>query len=257
MKTRINYLFLTAILFSTAVAVWSKTTYIPKYSSYLEIVNGIDTTTIESDKSSAYADCDNGMFRVAIIHETMTLERVKYIRRMENAKAWSIFSAFLSGVSSLSSDYSQRFQGQTKMYVSGTLAGIYQKNISLAKKLGIEVWIENTCPKEIMLSDIERGLTWYLRPGSIYKIELPNPDIVQFRISDLDHQEVRYVSIGAGSILRDAKISWENDQYWVFPYYEQYDDGTTYVEDYYLVDKVTGVQKRITKDEFKKIKNDK
>ncbi|MBQ1836919.1 MAG: hypothetical protein II129_07750, partial [Paludibacteraceae bacterium] len=58
----------------------------------------------------------------------------------------------------------------------------------------------------------------------------------------------------AGSLLRKAEVEWENDECWVFPKYETDTEGITIINDYFLIDKNTGEQNIISKEELKKIK---
>lgn len=252
MKTKTVILILHLLIISLSVS--AKNTYIPRYTSYIEIVNGTDSARFESDKTTLYADESSGMFRIAIIHETLTLQRIKYIKRLETAQSLSILSAVLSGVSSLSGNSAQRFRGQTMMYASGVLANIYEQNISAAKKLEVEICIENVSQEEIMIADKERGLVWYIQAGAVLQVKLQNPEIVQLRVSDLHHQKIRYVTAGGGSTLRDAKLTWENEQYWVFPFLETDDDGEQYANEYFVMEKLTGEQRKITKAELKLMK---
>ena len=249
-------LLLIVLLTIACITVEGKKTFIPKYTSFIKIEHDGDSTVLEGDKSTLYANAETGMFRIAVIHETLTLQRIKYIKRMETATAFAAFSAVLSGVSSLSSDYEQRFRGRSQANVSGVLADIYNQNANAAKVLNIEIWVENTSHTEIRLSDAERGLVWYLRPGDIYKIPLPNPDMLQLRVSDLGHTDVCYICVGAGSILKDTNIEWENDNFWVFPILLRNEKGDLYAEEYVLIDKLTGERRKILKNELKAIKKD-
>ncbi|MBQ3896405.1 MAG: hypothetical protein II734_04790, partial [Paludibacteraceae bacterium] len=189
---------ITFILLTASLCAYSKTTYIPKYSSYIEIANDTDTSFFEGNKTSLYADDNNTMFRIGIVHETLSVRKIKYIRHNEISASLYAVSAIISGVSSLSSDNSQRFHGRSQMYLSKTLSDIYSQNASAAKRLGINIYIENTSKEEIMVADTERGLVWYLQPGAFYSIPLPNPDMMQFRISDLNHKKISRVTMGAG-----------------------------------------------------------
>jgi hypothetical protein len=151
------------------------------------------------------------MFRVAIIHETLTKQRIKYIRRMETITALTMLSASLSAISTFSSDWRQRYRGRLLTYIDASLADIYNHNASAARKLDIEAWIENTCQEEIMLADQERGRVWFLQPGQVLRLTLNNPDIIMLRISTIDHSRRHFITVSAGSMLRDAQVEMETD----------------------------------------------
>ncbi len=235
----------------------AKRTFVPNYTSFISISEQGDSTNERSINTTLYRDDENGMFRVAIIHETLTRERVKYIKRMETAMSLASFAAVMSAVSTFSSDWKQRYRGRVMTYVSGTLADIYNQNVNEAKTLELQAWVENTSTEEIMVADQDRGYVWFLKPGESINCILANPDIMQLRISTLNHSRVHYIAIGGGSVLKETEVEWEDDDAWVFPMLgEQYSYGKFETIGYVVVDKKTANQHKLTIEEFKKYKRE-
>lgn len=244
------------ILLMSASTMEAKRTLVPRYSSFISIDEIGDTIDELSSHTTLYKDSPNGMFRVAIIHETLTLERIKYIKRMETAAGLSTLAAVLSGVSTFSSDWQQRYRGRLFNYMNSTLADIYNYNAKAARKLDIEAWVENTGNEEMMLADQERGRVWFLQSGQTIRFSLNNPDVMQLRISTLNNSERYFVKIGAGSFMRDAEVSYEDDKIYVFPMYDD-DKEFQVISEYVIMDKVTAEQQRISKKDFKAMKKEK
>lgn len=243
-------LLLLMILFSTTgMAKW---TLVPKYSAFISVENKQDSLFLESDKTSLYYD--DSMFRIGIVHETLTLNRIKYIRRQETYAGWFGFFSVISSLTTMSNNWVTRLRGRALTYSNAVLSGICNYNVSAARKLAIDACIENVTDEELLVVDMERGLVWYVQPRQYLCLSISNPDVANLRVSDIYHKNVKFVTIGAGSTLKDVNIEWENENYWVFPLQERTMTGAYVTLSYFLKDKYTGEQREITKEEFKKLK---
>lgn len=81
--------YLLFLLFLTVgIMVEAKTTYIPKYQSYIHIVNGLDTTAVSNILENLELAEEGGMFTIRIEHEEVTKEKVKAIKRAKRAAGW-------------------------------------------------------------------------------------------------------------------------------------------------------------------------
>lgn len=250
-------LVIVILLLATTIATEAKQTLVPRYSSFIRIDEQGDTIDARSSRTTLYKDEENGMFRVAVIHETLTLERIKYIKALQTAAAFSTLSAVLSsGVSVFSGDWQQRYHGRLLTYMNTTLAEIYNRNADAAKKLEVQAWVENTGKEELLVADQERGKVWFLQPGQIIRFTLQNPDIMELRISTVDHKMRHFVAMGAGSFLREATVSYEDEKCLVFPLYDTSDEYQE-IMGYVKMDKQTADQQQISKEEFKLLKKGK
>ena len=213
MKRKIIFL---SILLLSGLPVVAKTTYIPKYRSYIHIVNGSDTTAATNNIMDLRLNEDDGMFCIYIEHEDVTKEKVKSIKRAKRAAGWATFSAVMSGVSTVFSQNSlQYLVRSTNTRIASQLADIYNENANAEQNLLIDIWIANTSEEEIMINDIERGLIWYVRPSQNLHLQLNNPDVANLRVSDINNKNVRYAMIAAGSTVMKRAIEWEDNECWI------------------------------------------
>ena len=216
-KTLLTIIVLFSVLFAMG-----KTTYVPTYVSYIHIVTNGDTISATSNLSEQEMKEPTGMFRIWIDQEDVTHEKVKAIKRAKRIAGWMTFSAVLSGVSTAFSTNSLQYMVRsTNTQISAMLAGFYRANANAEQALAIDVWIENTTDKELMVCDMERGLTWWILPRQQMKLKLNNPDASSLRISDAKNEVVRYANVLAGSKLRKIEVMWEDDKYFIYPVYKE------------------------------------
>ena len=212
----IRKLYLLLFFLLSGIPVIAKTTYIPKYRSYIHIVNGSDTSAVSNNMMDLRLNEDNNMFCIYLEHEDVTKEKVKAIKRAKRSAGWASFSAVMSGISTAFSQNSlQYLVRSTNTRIASQLADIYNTNANAEEKLLIDVWIANTSGEELMINDMERGLTWYVRPSQNLHLQLNNPDVANLRISDIHHNQVRYAMIAAGSVVMKRAIEWEDDYCWI------------------------------------------
>lgn len=250
----VKILCMLMLLSVSAPSLCAKWTLVPRYSSMIMVDEQGDTIDNISSRTTLYKDESSGLFRVAVIHETMTPERVRFIRRSENKASLLTLAAVFGGLSLFSTnDWSSRYKGMSNFYINSTLAGVYKKNANAARTLQIEAWIENTSDEELMIAELERGYVWFLQPGQDIRFTMNNPDLINFRISTPDSSKKHFVTVGGGNFLRDARVEYEDDYIYIFPYYDTSEEG--YYDGKYLVmDKLTAEQRTIDKDEMKRIK---
>ena len=243
------------LLLTLCLGGHTKTTYIPMYRSMIRIEQGNDTIFDTNKKISLELASGDGMFRVSVNHEDMTLEKIKEIKRSKAAAGWMGFAAVMSGVSTGMTR--NPFLHTIRMYNAiaiSELADIYTFNAEATQILGVEAAIDNTSSEEIIVSDMERGLTWYLKPHTSLYLPMLNPQLLELRVSDLFHKSVKYVTIGAGSTSKKIDIEWEDEEYWAFPLTDTDSSGYISTIGYCLLHKYDATTQQLSKDEFKKFK---
>lgn len=125
------------------------------------------------------------MFVLRIDHEDVTKDKVKAIKRKKRIAGWAILSAVLNGVSTAFSDNSLQYLVRSKnAQIATALAEIYAANAKEEQTLGIDLGIDNTTDGELMICDMERGLTWWILPQHSIQLKLNNPEASRLRISD-------------------------------------------------------------------------
>ena len=219
------------LMLTFGLSTTAKTTYIPNYKSYIHIVNGADTTAV-----------------------TNNLE----VLELEDQAGWMEFSAVMSGVSTAFSTNSLQYMVRsTNTQVATQLAEFYSSNANAEQILGIDMWVDNISETEIMVNDMERGLTWYVQPFQSLHFKFKNPDASSLRISDVHNNNVKYVLAMAGSEVKKRTIEWEDDNYWVIcishptGYY-----GQKEIDKYILMSKTDFSKKDLTVEEYEAFKKE-
>ncbi len=217
----VKKIFLILLIQTCCLIVVGKSTYIAKYRSYIHIVNGTDTVSVDNNLPELEMTENGGLFSIRIEHEEVTQEKVKAIKRAKSRAGWMAFSAVMSGVSTAFSNNSlQYYIRSTNTRISTELATIYAINAENEQQLAIELWVDNLTESELMVNDMERGLTWYILPKQSAQIKVNNPEAACLRISDIHHNDVRYVTAVAGNTLKKWEIAWEDDECWVVEVYK-------------------------------------
>ena len=255
MRKIVLFLFVVILYCVTADG---KTTYIPKYRSYIHIVNSTDTIVATSNIKELSLKDKTGMFSILVEHEDVTKEKVKAIKRAKRAAGWATVSAVMSGVSTAFSNNSLQYMVRsTNTKFASQLAEIYNENAKAEEKLKIDMWVDNTSDEELLVNDMERGLTWYVLPRQSLHILLNNPDATLLRISDLRNNTIRYVSAMAGNMIYKGLVGWEDDDCWIISVYNNYDYENIRFDKYKWISKSDFSEREMTKEEFRAFTKDK
>lgn len=248
-------LLLIAVLLS-GVSAMAKSAYIPKYRTYIHIVDGSDTIVIANYLKDLELKDSRSMFNIAVEHEEVTKEKVKSIKRAKRAANLAAFSAVMSGASTAFSQNSLQYMVRsTNTRIASQLADIYSLNANAEQLLNIDALIENTSSEELIVNDMERGLTWYVRPSQSLKIKLNNPEVTNLRISDVHNNQVRYAMVTAGSVAEQWDIEWEDDSCWIVIIYKvKYSDNKK-IAHYKRISKEDYTEMDMTKEEYRAFKN--
>ena len=249
MRKIVLFLFVAILCCVTADG---KTTYIPKYRSYIHIVNSTDTIVATSNIKELSLKDKTGMFSILVEHEDVTKEKVKAIKRAKRAAGWATVSAVMSGVSTAFSNNSLQYMVRsTNTKFASQLAEIYNENAKAEEKLKIDMWVDNTSDEDLLVNDMERGLTWYVLPRQSLHILLNNPDATLLRISDLRNNAIRYVSAMAGNMIYKGLVGWEDDDCWIISVYNNYDYENNSFDKYKWISKSDFSEREMTKEEFR------
>lgn len=246
---------LIAIVIASVATVQAKKTYIPRYATFISITAPDEEPfTVSNINMENTVQSASGMFSLSVYHDDMTMEKLKTIRRNKAAAGWFGFSASLYFVSAILSDnIIDRFANTLNAEFAATLSAIHTANAEVASVLGIEVEIDNTSGGEIMVNDMERGLTWYILPSQSLTLRMSNPDVARLRISDGEGRHPHYATIGAGSEMKSMKVVYEDEDFVAVPIYGDGDKRETAVS-YNIIDRRTWEQHNISPAEYKKFK---
>lgn len=244
-----------ALAVVSSMTVQAKKTYIPRYATFIGITEpGQEPVTLSNIMMENTVQPTSGLFTLSVYHDDMTLEKLKTIRRNKAAAGWYGFSASLYSVSAVMSDnVIDRFANTLNAEFAATLSAIHSANAEVASVLGIEVEIDNTSRGEIMVNDMERGLTWYVLPSQRLTLRMNNPDVARLRISDGEGRYPHYATIGAGSEMKSMNVVYEDEDFVAVPIYGEGDRRET-VEFYNIIDRRTWEQRSISPAEYLEFK---
>ena len=243
------------LTFIVAVTIHSKTTYIPTYLSYLHIVTSVDTVAVKNNLDTLELKDPEGMFTMRIDQEDVTSEKVKAIKRMKAAAGWATFGAAMGGVSTAFSSNSLQYMVRSSFtYAATRLASIYSTGVTKEESLDIILWIDNMTDNELMVCDMERGLTWWIMPRQSMQLKLNNPEVSQLRISDPQSHHVRYASVLAGNSVTKYEIEIETDEYWYSPVWRDIPHDDSNLMHYLRISKRDYEEMKMSKSDFRELK---
>lgn len=222
-----KYIFLYVLLLSLT-SLEAKTTFIPHYRSYISLTTDKGEKIEEERTTLTHIVNDpEGRFILSVIHEEMTIDKVKRIKRKANQAKWMSASALLYSVSTLGSGSLASFNARlANARISKMMAGMYAHNAKAEQVLGVEIQVTNTYNREMMVADIERGLVWYVMPGHSCTLQLSNPDAALLRISDAEFttKSICYATLSGGSSVTQEEILYEDDNCFVVRHYDDNDE---------------------------------
>ena len=249
------------------LSVQAKTTYIPTYRSFIQIMqNRSDSIMAQSNLEKLELTAQDGSFSITLVHEDVDKQKVKAIKRAKAAAGWMTFAAVMSGVfAGFDAAY---YNNALNTYINmrrtenlAFLSDIMHDEATVEQRLTIDFFIDNLGEEELMVADLVRGLTWYIRPHTSLQFSLANPGIERLRISDLNHLSVKYADIIGGNSVRKEDVEWEDDNCWIVrridgdsdPYADN-NDATIPDYSYHYIDKATFESREITVVELKEFK---
>ena len=128
------------------------------------------------------------------------------------------------------------------------------------KMLYVDLLVKNDSEKELLITDMDKGLVWFVMPHNEMALHLSKGEEGHFRIAPcgaLD-ENVKYVNAVATSTLEKYTIGLETDLFWYIPMSEkavQNLNFPTYIKGGYIrVDKETMRMKALSEEEFRTIK---
>jgi len=251
-------LFLFFVFILTANIGFARKSFIPHYSSFIAIEDsGIISSDSTIDNELFCAPMDR-RFSIAILHDTITKERIKSIKMQTAAYGLAITAAVLGAASSVAVAHvaltplnaywhGLAFGGGLAIAGSSTYLAIASKRtIDELHKLPITILFTNNTDREMCVNDMNRGHLWYVRPYCELSLTTGNPEVNSFRVAFADCSDSRpcYITTQGANVLEDVNMVYENDNYWVFDNVPA-DDKTEPLGLYVIEDKHTRERKLV------------
>ena len=264
--------FITLLILFFAIQAQGKTTYIPSYANRLILIENGKIDTTENQQRVLSLPSQDGTIRCSLVQQVVTPELVKAIKSAKSAAGWAMVAAGFSAASagySIGRMNSRPVDGfMVSNYVNAhelTGASLDYSASALAqaedlKMLYVDLLVKNDSEKELLITDMDKGLVWFVMPHNEMALHLSKGEEGHFRVapcSALD-ENVKYINAVATSTMEKYTIGLETDLFWYIPMTEkavQTLQFPTYVKDGYIrVDKETMRMKALTKEEFNTVK---
>lgn len=264
--------FLPFLFLFLALQAQGKTTYIPSYANRLIIIDNGKIDTIENKQRVLSLPSQDGNITCSLVQQVVTPELVKAIKSAKSAAGWAMVAA---GFSAASAGYS--LGRMNSRPVDGFMVSNYVNAHELAgasldysasamaqaedlKMLYVDLLVKNNSEKELLITDMDNGLVWFVMPHNEMALHLSKSEEGHYRIAPcgaLD-ENVKYVNAVATSTLEKYTIGLESDLFWYVPmsenavrnlHFPYYNKG-----EYIRIDKETMQMKAISEEEFRAIK---
>ena len=256
-----KFLLSVLLLCFYVTCVIAKTTYIPTYYSQIEITeNGVSQCDSSITREiSMFANDER--FTITVLHDSVTAERIKAIKRMKAASGWALAAGVMGGVSAGLNPLRNGRDAVTYMNSMNTIASSSMLRIAAIEELeelkhvSISIIITNNSDREMTINDMNRGLIWYVRPHEYLNLDVGNPEINKLRIAyndDCKDQQVSYVTVQTANFLSKEELAYEDDKIWIIPIYDDYN----YLAKYLVIDKTSFIEANMSIEQGKAFINE-
>lgn len=209
----------------------AKTTYIPTYDNKLVIIENGNIDSLTNQQRILEKVSSDGLVTAAIVQQVATPELIKSIKKTKRAAVWAMVAA---GISSASAGMAQGQMNYGNMrgnavanYVNAhedaedavRLSQEAREVTEELKTLLIELDVQNNSEKEMLITDMDRGLVWFILPHRHMSIPLAKDEECHFRISSCNplDENVKYINAFGTSTLEKYTIGHESDFFWYVP----------------------------------------
>lgn len=268
---RFFVLFLLICFF--AISILAKTTYIPSYDSRLLLIENGEVDSLANKAHSLILSSKDGLITCTLVQQVVSEDLVRDIKRAKNAAGWAMVAAALSSASAGMAQ-SQMNNGYNKGWAMKNYVDARENtNVSLAasadakaqaedlKTLLLDLVVRNNSQGEMLITDMDRGLVWFVLPNCEVRLPLLKGEECHFRISSCNplDENVKYINALGTSTLEKYTVGLETDISWYVPISNKALKGLRFETDqrngYIKIDKETMSMSVVSEDEFKGIKN--
>ena len=256
------------VFMSLALAGFCKTTYIPTYDNRLIIIENGEVNTSENQQHMLEYASQDGLITCYINQQVVSEDLVRAIKKAKNKAGWDMVAASVltvtTGVSEMQGYLGHGSNYNTLYYVdsrddareSSAAAGNANSRVESLKTLLVDLVVRNNSEKEMLITDMDRGLMWFILPHNEAVVSLLKNQECHFRISSCSplDENVKYINVTGNNTLEKYTVAMETEQYWYVPLNEK--DArklrfeTNEKEGYVRIDKETLSMNYIDKNSF-------
>lgn len=266
---RYHFIAIFAVL---ALGLQAKTTYIPTYFNRIILIENGQMDSLTNHQQLLQMDSKDNLISCFVAQQVVSPDLVKAIKQAKRTAGWMAVASGLSAGGTAFSEV-QMFRGRAKGgYIAGYVEGRdMERGFDAAsaearaeaedlKTLLVDLVVKNNSEKEMMITDMDRGLVWFVLPKQETVLPLAKAEECHFRISSCSplDENVKYINVSADSYLEKYNIALDTDLFWYVPISEKTKTSLGFdnsMEDGYIkIDKETMKMTAITPTEFKAIK---
>ena len=269
MKRTVVVLFLVCVFATFAQA---KTTYIPTYDNRLLLIENGEVDSLTNKTHSLVMSSKDGLITCTLAQQVVSPDLIRDIKRAKNAAGWAMVAATLSSATE-GLAMNQMNNGRNKGWAMENYVNARENtNASLAlsadaraqaddmKTLLLDLVVRNNSQKEMLITDMDRGLVWFVLPNCEVRLPLLKDEECHFRISSCNpmDENVKYINALGTSTLEKYTIGLETDIAWYVPISSKALKSlrfeTAQQDGYIRIIKETMEMSVVSEDEFKTIK---
>ena len=267
-----NLLIQTLLVCLFAIPVQAKTTYIPTYANRLLLIENGEVDSLSNKTHSLVMSSRDGLVICTLAQQVVSQDLVRDIKRAKNAAGWALVAAALSSASEGMAQSQMNSGYNTGWAMQNYVNARENTNASIAasadakaqaeelKTLLLDLVVRNNSPKEMLITDMDRGLVWFVLPNCEVRLPLLKDEECHFRISSCNplDENVKYINAQGTSTLEKYTIGLETDMFWYVPISKSALKGLRFETDqktgYVRIDKETMSMNVVSDEEFNAIK---
>ncbi len=252
--------------------VSAKTTYIPTYNNRLMLIENGEVDSMTNNTVSLSLPSKDNLITCTIAQQVVSPDLVREIKRAKNAAGWAMVAGVMSTAHEAISinnmnkwdkkgwavfEYTFAREMSDATYAMAAESRAQAEDL---KTLLINLEIRNNSAKEMIIADMDRGLTWFVLPSCVVHLPLLKDEECHLRISSCNpmDENVKYINALGSSTLEKYTIELETDVAWYVPISNKALKNlgyTTYKQEGYIkIDKETMKMSIVSEEEIKKLK---
>ena len=178
-----------------ALASQAKTTYIPTYLNRIILIENGQMDSLTNHRQMLQMDSKDNLVSCFVAQQVVSPELIKAIKQAKRTAGWlSVASALSAGGTTFSEV--QMFRGNRGPgYIAGYVEGRDMERELEAmsadayaqaeemKTLMVDLIVRNNSEKEMLITDMDRGLVWFILPKQETVLPLAKGEPCHFRVS--------------------------------------------------------------------------
>lgn len=213
------------------VGTWAKNTYIPTYRNRLVMIEDGEVDSLINQAHSLTLLSKDGLVACTLEQQIVSEDLVRSIKRAKSSAGWAMVAAAISsaseGVAQSQMNNTRNVSWAVNNYVyahenkkaSLAAANELRKDAENLKTLVAELVVKNNSAKEMLISDIDRGLVWFVLPDCEVRLSIAKDEDCHFRISSCNplDENVKYINVCGTNTLEKYAVALETDLSWYIP----------------------------------------